>query len=252
MEQSVAAGLYACEESVAMRAEVYQFLAAVFSAPPARELVQSLAEGRLQSALSEVVGGRGIHWEGRKLTVCATLAELEEEFHALFVVPGPRYVPPYESVYLDSLEVDPMAGCAAWAQMGQPLPPPRVRDGVLWGASTVAVQNAYIEAGLQLSPDCHELPDHLGLELEFMAHLCEREAEATGCNGSDGAQAWRARQRHFLHRHLRRWLPLFRARLTRARAHPFYTAMALITQRFVSHHLRSLEPLRKEGALQCA
>ncbi|MDP1826148.1 MAG: molecular chaperone TorD family protein [Archangium sp.] len=52
-------------------------------------------------------------------------------------------------------------------------------------------------------------PDHLGLELEVMAVLCAKEAEALEAGNTPAVGAVRQVQREFLDEHLLTWAPLY-------------------------------------------
>jgi TorA maturation chaperone TorD len=97
---------------------------------------------------------------------------LAVEFARLFAVPGESSVKPYESVYCDTLTIDTSTACSPYFEPGPQL---GGLTGFLQGPSTVAVGDIYRQAGFQISPLVHELPDHLAVELEFMGRLFERE-----------------------------------------------------------------------------
>lgn len=133
------------------------------------------------------------------------LHALEIEYNRLFVGPGRPQAPPYESFYRD-------------------------RWGVLMGPSARDVERRYARAGLTVKPDHHDLPDHVATELGFMAYLVMREGEAKG----EERRVWLDRQRSFLRDHLSVWLPLLCRRVKEASRHPFYTALAELTETFMS------------------
>lgn len=82
------------------------------------------------------------------------------------------------------------------------------------------------------------LPDHITVEMEFMAYLARREAEA-----KDDPTSYRRAQRDFLDRHLTGWLPQLALSLRQRRPLPFYRSLASLAARFVTAdgaHLRAL------------
>lgn len=93
------------------------------------------------------------------------------EYARLFAVPGEQAVRPYESVYCDMLTIDSSTACSAYFESE-----PQIGGlaGFLHGPSASAVREAYRQAGFELDPTIHELPDHLAIELEFMGRLLER------------------------------------------------------------------------------
>ncbi|GMR09304.1 MAG: hypothetical protein BMS9Abin28_0122 [Anaerolineae bacterium] len=130
------------------------------------------------------------------------------EFTRLFLGPGRAIANPYESVYLESR---------------------------LAGESTERVSRCYAEAGLQVGDEYPELPDHISLELAFMAHLTMKEASET-----PQRELWRQRQRDFLQHHLARWLPSFCQRLDQSDGSPFYRQAAQAAKTLVEQDLARL------------
>src|SRR5512143_3518073 len=83
---------------------------------------------------------------------------LEQEFTRLFLGPGRPVAHLYESVY---------------------------REGRTMGESTLDVRRRLVEEAL--TPNGQTLPDHVGIELAFMAHLAAREALAWDAGDSGKA-----------------------------------------------------------------
>ncbi len=76
------------------------------------------------------------------------------------------------------------------------------------GLVAAAVERAYAQAGMALAPAADgELPDHAGLELEFLAQLCGEEAEAWRARAAEQAFELLETQRRFLDGHLLLWFP---------------------------------------------
>jgi TorA maturation chaperone TorD/Pyruvate/2-oxoacid:ferredoxin oxidoreductase delta subunit len=133
---------------------------------------------------------------------------LEAEYARLFIGPGRPVAHPYESVY---------------------------REGRVMGDYTLAVRQSYADEGL--APEGHSLPDHVALELEFMAHLARQEAEARERGDEEGALACLRQQEAFLGEHLGRWLPRFCQRVLAGEAHPFYAGLAQRTWEHVAQDM---------------
>ncbi|HEX5009732.1 MAG TPA: molecular chaperone TorD family protein [Planctomycetota bacterium] len=80
------------------------------------------------------------------------------------------------------------------------------------------VAGFYRAFGLQPSRDAPERPDHVALELEFMAWLLAKECHALQAGGPEAAEraaTCREAQRHFVRDHLAWWLPAFALALRR-------------------------------------
>ena len=174
------------EEAVAERVRIYGFLAGVFCSAPTAESVRAVSQIALTLGISCPEG--------------LSLSELEREFMDLFVVPNPRYVAPYESVFRDRWLLEP----ASVTESGKE-PAPLVMERLLMGESTMAVRQAYLQAGVLPEED---LPDHIANELRFMAHLWAREAEADG--EAPGLADLRQR---FREEHLLQWIGQLREKV---------------------------------------
>ena len=92
------------------------------------------------------------------------------------------------------------------------------------------VQKRYREAGLTV--DVKEPPDHIAIELEFMHHLCMKEAESSAAGDAQGVEKYRALQRDFYSNALQ-WLPQFCAAIREGSTNPFYTELANCLERFM-------------------
>jgi len=110
--------------------------------------------------------------------------------------------PPYESVYREG--------------------------GQVMGLSAQQVRQAFGEVGYTLPPG-GEPPDHVGIELDFMGHLCHREASAEAAE----AATYQERGRQFLREHLLPWVPRWCHQVAQ-QAHPgLYRGLAELTTAFL-------------------
>ncbi|MBI4769378.1 MAG: molecular chaperone TorD family protein, partial [Chloroflexi bacterium] len=124
--------------------------------------------------------------------------DLTLAYTRLFLGPGRPLAHPYESVVL---------------------------EGRLMGAAAAQIAACYAQAGLHLSAAQRELPDHISVELAFMAHLAAREERDPLAGFPD--------RRRFLREHLARWLPQFCERVEASGAHPFYSEAARAARELV-------------------
>jgi TorA maturation chaperone TorD len=135
------------------------------------------------------------------------LVELQVEYSRLFIGPFKPEVYPYESVFLHR-----------------------------FGSDAEAIQellSLYRHEGLTLAPDFKERPDHISLELEFMAHLCSMEIEAGESQNSETESAYRQRQQMFLKDHIMNWVPALSSLVEEATVVEFYRQLARLTREFV-------------------
>lgn len=132
------------------------------------------------------------------------IEELSQEYAALFIVPGG--IPPYESVRLkDLLNQEP-----AWK-----------------------TEEFYKRCGLIIKEGCKTFPDHLGMELEFMAYLSDKEAAAWQDKDEKAAAEWSNLQKEFFSNHINKWVFGFLDDLGRFAFHPFYKEVARLTKGFL-------------------
>jgi DMSO reductase family type II enzyme chaperone len=208
------------------RAVIYRFLSRCFSHPE-RELLELFDSARLEEPLQSwrylgLEASEGVAravdwlagWPGRE----AALLELEKEYTRLFVTAYPKVVaPPYSSVYLDE----------------QPQ---------VWGASTAEAARLYEAAGLGMSRDFHDLPDHISVELEFASYLISEQQKRASNDSTVRDLA--SIERRFLAEHLFRWAPAFFSRVSEQSRIAFYQDVAELAQRFVewdAEHLGALQ-----------
>jgi TorA maturation chaperone TorD len=177
------------------RARVYAFLASVFHSLPTEDSVR---------AVREMAGGLEIEDPGPFV-----LNDLAREYMDLFVVPNPRYVAPYESVFRDSWS-NPVEG-------GAPI------RGLLMGDSSLAVQRCYDEAGVAAEG---ELPDHLATELHFMAWLWALQAAPDSGDAAEVAEL----RRRFRADHVATWIADLRGRVAERDRLGFYAAALRVTE----------------------
>ena len=199
------------------RGGVYRALATLYLEPPSAELVCGLLSLSKWSEMVELLDGPAVACLRRYASgFHGDISDLQQEFQELFLVPLGRYVTPYESVYRD----ERIIGEA------------RVR-GLLMGPSTLAVISEYREGGAHVPSDFAELPDHIGVELTFIAFLCGREQEAWQEGDPTRAQQTLEREQHFLEGHLLQWVPALSRRTAENATSDFYRGIGLLTEEFI-------------------
>lgn len=189
----------------AARSLAYRFLAGIYLQKPDPAWLAGLAsEGMLEDFVLPVSNPALEQGLGLMASDCAALAAdphgcqaraLDEEYTRLFVGPGSLPAPPWESVY-------------------------RTEERLLFDWPTLEVRQAYQQVGLAVSRP-GEPDDHIGLELLFMALLCERAAA--------GDEAAAEAQRRFLQEHLLQWAPVFASDLARHARTDLYRGLAHAT-----------------------
>jgi TorA maturation chaperone TorD len=144
------------------RAQVYGLLAATFDGE-VETLASALADGTFARLAAD-------------LPVDVPTAQLERPdlgdealrvgYDNLFAVPGPHYVPPFASAWVDDPD-ESFESDSPYHEEGE--------AGELFGDPAAAAARAHDAAGFQ--PERGDgVPDHLAASFEFMRALCEREA----------------------------------------------------------------------------
>lgn len=100
---------------------------------------------------------------------------------------------------------------------------------------------AFHEAfGLQLTREAGITPDHLSVQLEFLAVLCAKEAYASEHGMEEARQITRDARARYLTDHMSGWLPLVRARIEKHARIAFYPAIvSLVGAAVVWEHKES-------------
>lgn len=121
------------------------------------------------------------------------LEQLQIEYTRLFINAIPAVIaPPYSSVYLD-------------------------QEGNLYGPSAVWVRRFYQQNGFELAGEA-DIPDHLSLELEFIALLIDDHQEEVA--------------EQFLKEHFRLWFPHFRNRVMSESTNSYYSTLLTLVDFF--------------------
>lgn len=179
------------------RRMVYGFFSQAFLRGPTQQFLELLVADEGMTNLREIFPDAAYQQELAQVQLDAregrlTLEGAVLDFEALFRIPGARYLTPYESVYR---------------------PQGTGTRGGLCGPATAAVERLYLKEGLGPSTEVTELPDHVGVELEFMAYLCRKTLEAMQAGDAATAQDYRHKQYYFFMEHLGPWIRLLAERL---------------------------------------
>ena len=192
------------------RREAYQLLSACYYLPEEDTLEKlTVLERTLGVACPEAVEPAAMMRDE------TDLEQLKVDFSRLFVGPFKLLAPPYGSVYLES-------------------------GRQVMGASTVDAKNRYQEAGLDISGEVKEAPDHIALELEFMYYLVFKEIEVLEQSDLERVMDYLRKQQQFLERHLGAWMSKFAANVEQNATTDFYKSLAAITKLFVQKDIHRI------------
>jgi TorA maturation chaperone TorD len=98
--------------------------------------------------------------------------------------------------------------------------------GLLMGDSALHLLEVYHQCGLEASEEFRGCPDHIAMELEFLAHLYRWATDVE--------------IKMFIGDHLN-WIPLLKDELDRRHPHPFYASALEVLALFVNRERERLE-----------
>jgi TorA maturation chaperone TorD len=100
------------------------------------------------------------------------------------------------------------------------------------GPSTAEVRRAYLAAGLDVSKNYTDLPDHIAAEMEFMHFLCAEGSRFEREGNRREAVRMRDMQREFHKNHVQPWVADFADCVLRSTTSPFYKTTANVLKQF--------------------
>jgi TorA maturation chaperone TorD len=95
------------------------------------------------------------------------------------------------------------------------------------------VMMLYRAMGFEKVKEFTEPEDHIALELQFMANLCEKATAAMKNQNQADARKYLETQRDFLNQHLVKWVPRLVADILKGGRREFYKAVAKVTKGFI-------------------
>jgi len=202
------------QQLASQRSQVYRLLALLFGREPTAELLRRLEDAGVAQQLAELgVDYRDALWQ-RALDERVT--ELAVEYAGLFIGPG-RHIALQESV-----------------QRG---------EGRLWGEHTCEVVQDYARSGYAVDPAWKDLPDHLAVELQFLAFLAEREATLWQQGDVQQARAVGRAELDFLVQHPMQWVPMVTQQVVDLAQWAFYRAFTELLDRLLRGDVEHLQPV---------
>lgn len=214
------------------RGRTYGFLSSLFLKPPADPVVSMIKSGDILAAFQSGEESKGYAELVRFVKEAAAIADLKDELEAehtsLFVLPSG--VIPHEAAYLD-------------------------KEKRLGARVTIAVRQFYERAGADVLDTCIEMPDHMGMELEFMGLLCKLEKGLREGSDQSALEGCIKSQKNFLDEHLSKWVYQCCEKIIGKATYGFYKAIAHFTIDFMKREEEYVSDLylkfRKEGEELC-
>lgn len=230
----------------ASRGQVFGFLGALYCKLPDERFASGLMGGETSGFLAALAGqeqdlnedmAEGVRLieqyiqSSRDMPLDELLTQINVERTRLMrgVKPGYGPMPPYENVYsADNQEFDayPIA----------------------------AVLSAYAQAHAVMPEGSHDQPDYIGVELDFLRHLCEQEAKAWQASDSGAALDAVDKERAFLADHVGTWVPKYCDVMFDDARTDLYRGVARLTKGFIADENARLEayPSRDDIVLNAA
>lgn len=146
------------------------------------------------------------------------ILSLGDDHMQLFVGPGKLPAAPWEAIYVSEKRM-------------------------VFQASTIAVRRAYEQYQLQPERFKREPDDHIALELDFMARLCELFAAAIRGKKYSEAKNILDSQIQFLENHLGKWVPDFCADIRDNAWSEFNKGMADILEGYINEETKYCDTL---------
>lgn len=129
--------------------------------------------------------------------------------------------PPYESVYTGGRRV--------------------------MGDEAQQIKNLYTEFGYPFSEATKELPDYVGLEIDFMRYLCGKEAQAWKAGNQSKAMSLLNIESDFMCKHVCEWVPRFCDEVLADAKETLYQGIARLTKAFILIETERLQTMVAEG-----
>jgi len=202
-------------ELTQQRSNIYGLLSLVYLHEPTIDFIRLLTSRDIQDLLEEAGFNVGEDLkEGNEEDIHE---ELQVEYTRLFLGPGP-HVCPYESVWRDG-------------------------GSMLWGKTTGKIKNLIESLGLTYRAEWSGLPDHIGVELEFMRKLILKEKEGREQKKDKEVLACLEIEDKLLNEHLLAWVPHFCSEVRKGSRLKFYRSIATLTKQFLEYEKELLQNL---------
>jgi len=210
-------------ETLKNREALYSWFAALYLHEPNERLLQPFLNLETTNVLALTFQGERHQETLRQVASYVKLAsvgDLKSEFNALFVVPTKgSYTPPYESCFREN--------------RGRGM-------GNLWGETTADVVKSYRDARYETTNlQGVFAPDHIGVELAFIAKLCRDTQQFFENKNFEQAQRTEELRKKFLKEHISHWIDDFSRALGTASSSVFYKCLSELTADLIHSDLSS-------------
>jgi TorA maturation chaperone TorD len=208
------------------RRSVYEMLSAFYLELPDQRMVHNIFDPDFDRRLSAVASGfeTGKMKEGLRL-ISNFISSLKKES---------------QEQILRRIAIDRTRLFRGISERHSPLPPYEsfYREERLCGETRAEVQRFYSKLGVTLPEEWIESPDYLGIQIDFMRLLCQREEEAWSNQQPEKALEFLGAGMKFLEDHLLRWAPSFLDKMCEMADLDFYRGLAKLTSGFLTYDAR--------------
>jgi TorA maturation chaperone TorD len=153
----------------------------------------------------------------------------------------------FPSQNLDTLETQLAADYARLFLSINKIPPhpseSTYREGVMMQYYRDEVLQTYWSFGVSARKDFTEPEDHIATEFSFMAFLCQKTSQTLKNSKHKDAAKYIEAQKHFLDKHLTRWVPNLVKDILQTSRTPFYKGIAVLTGEFLNISLSATDEI---------
>ena len=100
------------------------------------------------------------------------------------------------------------------------------------------INRLFSKMGIQVPEEWHQPSDYIGVELDFMRFLCEKERRLRDSGDRDGLREAVEAEKSFLEDHIALWIPIFCKRMLEEAREGYYLGIAHLTLGFVEFDRR--------------
>jgi putative dimethyl sulfoxide reductase chaperone len=191
-------------EEAKLRSQVYRFLSTAFAKEPTAQLLTRLHSKSLSNLEDEL--GLDLPEVERVEPIEDQVEKLACEHARLFIGPG-QHLSPHESVWRG--------------------------EGRLWGEATAEVDSIYRDCGFSVDPSFKDLPDHVSVELAFIARACDVEADRWVAQDQELLKNVLTIETQFMDWHLLKWVPTFLDQVAENSQCIYYKRLGRVAKRFL-------------------
>jgi TorA maturation chaperone TorD len=187
---------------------LYLLLGRVFLKEVDKEFYSLLRSEEMIRALEPLQAGLG----GEGVSDEEVLERLAVEYSALFIQPGS--FPPYESIF----------------KKGRHLAEPADQVEIIYQLNGFNYRSQWPSL----------FPDHLGLELNFVASLLDSQIKALEKGLAEDAKRLEDVRAEFMKKHLCQWGPQYMEKIAEATSDPFYNPLVNLARSFLESEAESV------------